>query len=192
MGTPYLRDHIARRGIFCSQLLTGMQDNGLLSKQVDGNNAKVPYLPWGRPFANAPPGKQVPEIADYVGAPHFLFMSHCARCFRRIGWGYVPLTYRTVDIDHTPLVFTYCAACDVYARPHFRDLKHCLGLTECPARQQDTQGGANQGVQQPQRHDDGQPQPAPDAAERKRDEAPKRDDQPDDLAAQPGAVGPLL
>lgn len=38
MGTPYIRDHIARRGIFSAQLLTSLQDNGLYSQAVDGNN----------------------------------------------------------------------------------------------------------------------------------------------------------
>ena len=28
--------------------------------------AKSPYLPFGRPYANMPPGRQVRELADYV------------------------------------------------------------------------------------------------------------------------------
>jgi hypothetical protein len=60
------RDHLARRGIFASQLMVSLQDNELISKALDGNNAKSVYLPFGRPYANMPPGQQVRELADYV------------------------------------------------------------------------------------------------------------------------------
>jgi hypothetical protein len=66
MATPYLFDHMRRRGIFATQLLTNQQDNSLYSAPLDGANAKQPYLPWGEQYKNSPPAEQVKSMADYV------------------------------------------------------------------------------------------------------------------------------
>ncbi len=79
---PYLKDHLERRGVFSSMLLVSLQDNALASQYLDGNNAKMPYLPFGQPYKNLPPTQQVKEIADYVGA-RFIF-SYALLCVRLV------------------------------------------------------------------------------------------------------------
>jgi len=54
--------------VFPISILTSQQDNALLSKAMNGNNAKTPYLPFGTDYRRLTPEQRRAEIADYVAA----------------------------------------------------------------------------------------------------------------------------